>query len=155
MMSICQNILKCAPKHFQFKQTQGKNYKDRRSVFYFLFRMEVVSATAIQMLIRIFQHHMVRHHGLCLPGRQETSLALHLGGPSSHSVSSFEKLPVNDYLHKFMLYMGLRHTTATPLIATVLNQVNIFSSRQGEPCQQVGRTMPEHKTKEMATQQET
>lgn len=83
----------------------------------------------IQMLIKTFQHHTVRQHGLCLPGRQETSLPLHLGGLSSRSVSPFEKLPVNDYLHKFMLYMGFRHTTVTLLIATVLNYMDIFSSR--------------------------
>lgn len=91
--------------------------------------MEIITATAIQLLIRMFKHHMVREHGLCLPGRQETALALDLGGPSSHSVSPFVKLPVNEYLHKFRLYMGLGHTTATPLTVTVLNYVEIFSSR--------------------------
>lgn len=111
--------------------------------------MEIITATAIQLLIRMFKHHTVRQHGLCLPGTQETSLALHLGGPSSHSVAPYEKLPVNEDLHKFMLYMGLRHTTATPLTATVLNYAETFSSSSRESHAR------KQNAEEMATQQET
>lgn len=118
-----------------FKQTLGKNYKDRESVSHFLLMLEVTTAMAIHLLIGMFKQHMVRQHGLHSPrnqgdlcGLKQTIHAVFPPTLSPHLKSCRLTSICMKLVAWFMLYLGLVDTTVTRLTATVLSYAGEVSS---------------------------